>query len=243
MKKGDFKKRRAWQPDLKSGLLTLLLLPVVCFLGSWQLERAEEKRHLLAEFERRSVAEPLAINLVDTSTDLRYLKVKLTGSYDNARSWYLDNRVYQGRPGYEIISPFVVQDVGLVVLVNRGWIAGDPARRSLPDVAAVNEEVEVFGEIYIPPGEPFTLGEELATAGWPKVVQQLDPKQVSELGPVQLFPYIVRLKEQSAGALRTDWMIVNIMPEKHTAYAVQWFAMGAVLLVLFLVRSFRHENN
>jgi cytochrome oxidase assembly protein ShyY1 len=36
-------------------------------------------------------------------------------------------------------------------------------------------------------------------------------------------------------------MVVNILPEKHIAYAVQWFAMGVVLLVLFIVRSVRRE--
>jgi cytochrome oxidase assembly protein ShyY1 len=34
-----------------------------------------------------------------------------------------------------------------------------------------------------------------------------------------------------------DWQLVNTSPDKHRAYAVQWFTMAVVLLVFFLLRS------
>ena len=40
-----------------------------------------------------------------------------------------------------------------------------------------------------------------------------------------------------AAALTIDWPVINVTPEKHTAYAVQWFAMALVLLLLYLWRS------
>ena len=51
-----------------------------------------------------------------------------------------------------------------------------------------------------------------------------------------LFPYSVRLDAGQPGALRVDWEPINTQPEKHTGYAVQWFAM-AIALVLFWVYS------
>ena len=51
------------------------------------------------------------------------------------------------------------------------------------------------------------------------------------------FPYVVRLTPDSAGALLADWPLINTRPEKHTAYAVQWFLMALALLLLFVWRS------
>ena len=34
-----------------------------------------------------------------------------------------------------------------------------------------------------------------------------------------------------------DWQVVNVSPQKHQGYAVQWFAMAAVLFIFYLLRS------
>ena len=34
-----------------------------------------------------------------------------------------------------------------------------------------------------------------------------------------------------------DWQIVNVSPEKHTGYAVQWFVMAVVLGIFYILRS------
>ena len=52
-----------------------------------------------------------------------------------------------------------------------------------------------------------------------------------------LYPYSVRLDADSPGALTVDWPLVNMAPEKHRAYAVQWFCMALALLLIFLWRS------
>ena len=45
----------------------------------------------------------------------------------------------------------------------------------------------------------------------------------------RLFPYSVRIKAGETGALAVEWKVVNTGPAKHIGYAVQWFAMSAVL--------------
>jgi cytochrome oxidase assembly protein ShyY1 len=53
----------------------------------------------------------------------------------------------------------------------------------------------------------------------------------------RLFPYSVRIKAGETGALAVEWKVVNTGPAKHIGYAVQWFAMSAVLAFLFVLRS------
>ena len=54
---------------------------------------------------------------------------------------------------------------------------------------------------------------------------------------VKLFPHPVRIDSGVAAALTVDWQVVNVSPEKHTGYAVQWFTMAAALFILFILRS------
>jgi surfeit locus 1 family protein len=45
--------RFQWQVDWKSVLAIILMLPVLVSLGFWQLQRADQKKVLLADFEER----------------------------------------------------------------------------------------------------------------------------------------------------------------------------------------------
>ena len=67
---------------------------------------------------------------------------------------------------------------------------------------------------------------------------------MDKLGPAvaalqgdRVFPFPVRIDAGEPGALQVDWQVVNMSPQTHQGYAVQWFAMAAVLLVFYLFRS------
>jgi surfeit locus 1 family protein len=51
-----------------------------------------------------------------------------------------------------------------------------------------------------------------------------------------VFPFPVRIDAGESGALSVDWQVVNMSPQKHQGYAVQWFAMAAVLFGFYIVR-------
>jgi cytochrome oxidase assembly protein ShyY1 len=57
------------------------------------------------------------------------------------------------------------------------------------------------------------------------------------VGEDLLFPYSVRIKAGETGALAVDWKVVNTGPAKHIGYAVQWFAMSAVLALMYVLRN------
>src|SRR5690606_30035585 len=153
------------------------VLPVLLLLGSWQLQRAEEKRAIQDSLEARQQEAPQPLASIDEQAEpqsLAFRRVLLTGEFDNRRIFLLDNRVRSGQVGFEIISPFR-SNSGQWLLVNRGWVKGDPARRQLPSPPAVEGQVETEGLIHVPAGEPFTLGEQvLAPAQWPQLVQAVE---------------------------------------------------------------------
>jgi len=219
-------------------LCTVLLVPAMIALGFWQLQRAEEKAALGAMYSARDHQAPVPLDVLVgalTAEDNAFRRVALVGTYQPEYTLLLDNRIRGGRWGYEVVMPVAVGD--RLVLVNRGWIAGDPARRFLPEVPAPSGLQPLTGRIYVPPGEPYRLGEDRLGERWPGVVQNLDPEAVAASLNADVFPFELRLDPDSPGALLAEWAVVNQSPERHQGYAVQWFVMAAVLSLFFAYRS------
>jgi surfeit locus 1 family protein len=224
-------------------LFTLVMVPLMISLGFWQLERAQEKSQLASEFEERQQQTPAPVSgLWDkTAESLAYLPVQLKGSFLPDKYFLLDNQMQHGKFGYNVLRILQLSEGGGSVLVNLGWAAGDAARRVLPTVPMVEGTVEISGHIYVAPGEPFLLAEQQLGNTWPKLIQavemdKLAPTLAALLGH-RVFPFPVRVDAGEPGALQVDWPLVNMSPQTHQGYAVQWFAMAAVLFVFFLFLS------
>jgi len=237
--------RLTWKLHWPTTLFALALLPLFLGLGRWQLQRAEQKAAAQIAFEERENALPQDVSQLPAEPEL-YTRVAATGHYDNAHSFLLDNRILHGRFGYEIITPFVLEQRGSEqsnvqqdarhLLVNRGWIEGDPARVQRPHIDAVEGAVRITGYVYRD-GTKMTFFGNGQEQQWPKLIQNLIVDDLQRQLGAPTYPFILRLDASSAGALRTEWQIVSMGPERHIAYAVQWFAMALTLIVVWLLIS------
>lgn len=229
--------RLRWTPDWKSLLFTVLLLPILLSLGCWQLQRAEEKRQIQAQYRGWQASAPASLSELGDAPD-NHRPVVLQGQFDPERYFLLDNRTRQGRAGFEVIGLFRPVEGGGWLPVNRGWVAGQPDRSRLPRVTFPSGEVTLWAEVHHPQALPLAAPEQsVSTGGWPRIAQtqNLADWQQSLAEPMR--PFLVRLAAHSQAALVTDWAVINMRPEKHTAYAVQWFAMALALLLLFVFRN------
>ena len=233
---------RNYRFDWKLSLMLLLLLPLCLRLGIWQLDREEEKLALQQTWEARQRELPAPLQQLAGVDDLQYRQVTFTGRFDNEHVFLLDNRIHEGRVGFEVVQAVVTAD-GFQVFVNRGWIAAGVDRRQLPQPPAVDGEVQLRGAVYVPVGEPLLLGDIAPGPEWPKLLQTLDIAELAQLSGLPadagLFPYSVRLAETSPGVLERNWSVISTTPEKHRGYAVQWFAMATAVLLLYLYYSTR----
>jgi surfeit locus 1 family protein len=221
-----------WQPNVGVLIFVAVFLPLTIALGFWQLSREAEKQALLDEYRAREVAVPVALGSLDATGDHQYRRVRVRGSFNNEFTVLLENRVRQGKPGFEVVTLFKVEDNGALLWVNRGWIAGYLERDRLPEVPVMTGSAEIFGHLYRPLKEPFVVGDEVWRSQWPQVLQNLDTAALAERLKLAPFPYQLRLDQGSRGALLPGWEVVNVTPEKHRGYAVQWFAMAFALAVL-----------
>lgn len=225
-----------FKPGLWPSLVTALLMVLLLSLGFWQLDRANQKRSLLNAYGERpeDAAVQLQAGFVPNA-DWRYRRAEVAGRYDPAHQFLLDNRVYQGRVGYQVLTPLRLADGEHAVLINRGWVPQGATRADLPAVPVEQTAaVRVAGLIDLP-GAAFVLGEgEGRDPGWPKVLQLIQfDVQAQQLG-VKLLPLVLLLDADAPDGFVRDWQPVVFGPEKHVGYAVQWFSLGAALLIIYV---------
>jgi surfeit locus 1 family protein len=115
----------------------------------------------------------------------------------------------------------------------------------LPELPGPAGTVIVEGAVKLPPERLFRLDStEEAHAGWPQVVQQLELTQLEQRLGYPLLPVVVLLDKADEHGFVREWKpVYDVPPDKHRAYAMQWFTLALVLLLIYLgVNSKRISN-
>ncbi|MGZ8173035.1 MULTISPECIES: SURF1 family protein [Methylobacter] len=227
-------------------LVYLCLLPMLIALGMWQLDRSEQKRAFLKEQEQALTTETLHLSTaIEHNTEaLRYRNVEVTGRYDVAHQFLIDNQISDGKAGYFVLTPFILTGETKAVLVNRGWIPLNQNRSILPDLQINKAEAIITGRINNFPSVGIKLaGAEIPTEGWPSVVQVVDSDVLAKKLGYSLFQFQIELAKELPDGYKREWHTSTIMqPEQHTAYAIQWFALALTLTILFIWYSFKNND-
>ena len=174
----------------------------------------------------------------------RYRKVVVTGHYDVAHQFLVDNQIVDGKNGYFVLTPLFVDGANDAVLVNRGWVPLGKDRKELPNVDFKADSTQIEGRLNHFPSVGIKLkGAEIPTDTWPSVVQIVDAKVLSERLGYPIRTYQIELEASQQQGYRREWKIhVPIPPEKHLAYAVQWFGLALTLTALFIWMSTRNRS-
>jgi surfeit locus 1 family protein len=226
-----------FRPSLWPTLATLILLPFLAGLGVWQLERAGWKQDIVDRHAARARQPAVELqSLLPVSPDSQYRTVTASGRYDLDHQLLLDNRLHQGRAGYHVLTPFRLAGRDATLLVNRGWVPVGASRAVLPELPGPAGEIRLTARVALPPEEIFRLDSaEEAGSGWPQVVQAIDiPALEQRLGHA-LLPLVLQLDADDAHGFVRDWKAVyGIPPDKHRAYAMQWFTLAVVLAIIYI---------
>lgn len=227
-------------------LVYLCLLPVLIALGTWQLDRSEQKRAFLEAQEQAVATEMLHLTTaIENNTEaLRYRRAKVVGHYDVAHQFLIDNQISDGKPGYFVLTPFILVGETKAVLVNRGWIPLNQDRSIVPDLQIAKTEATITGRINNFPSVGIKLaGAEIPAEGWPSIVQVVDSNVLAKKVGYPLFQFQIELAKELPDGYKREWHISTIMqPEQHTAYAIQWFALALTLTILFIWYSFKNND-
>ena len=222
---------------------TLALLPALLGLAFWQLDRAEQKLEIQQLYDNRSDLPAIAMgSAIEDSRELEYHRVRAAGTWDPNHEFLLDNRVRRGQPGFHVITPLVFRSGQSAVLVNRGWIPGSPDRSQLPDIPATTGDATVTGTAVVPPTDTFLLEDPppIQPDNWPIIWQAMDIERFASAVPYQVQGVVVLLDDLHPDGFERAWPPPDTSwIARHKAYAFQWFALSATLLVIYFLLAFR----
>lgn len=231
---------RRFAPTLRLTLLALLLTAAFVRLGLWQWQRGEQRQAAAARFAR-GAAQVLELGPGMAGELPLYQRVSVEGELDGAHQFLLENRSFEGHPGYEVLTP-LIRAGAPALLVDRGWVPFSGSRAQLPQVnLRVSGRVQLTGRIALLPTPGLALGRAAPSARspWPKVTSYPDMAQLAAALGAPLAPRILLLDPGTPLGYVRDWQLPGVPPLRHFSYAIQWWAFALLTLALWVFLSRR----
>lgn len=218
----------------------LVVVAILLGLSFWQWQRAAEKSNTLAriaDWQKRGAIDLNGLALIN-SNEQDGVHLDFKARWLAPMVWLVDNQMVGGRVGYDVLV--AVEDTASVsspaVLLNLGWIAAPLERNFLPSFD-VPEELHVHG-IFRTRIKGVLLGTNIENKGvWPMRIQQVD---IESFGKYFHQPLINGLAyQEKSSPYLIHYHPVILPPERHKAYALQWFLLAVAVVVIALVASSR----
>ncbi|MFT4058676.1 MAG: SURF1 family protein [Legionella sp.] len=221
-------------------VLTAVFFALFVRLGFWQIHRADEKANMLAAQKMRKQLNPVPWNS-KCPLPVQYERIQLEGLY-LSQVFLLDNQHYQHQFGYDVLSPLELAD-GSIVMIDRGWLHGDNTRRIFPKIKNPEHLVKLQGTAYFPNKNQWVLGAIFEKKGGKTVIlERFEEQLVSQLLQKTVYPFIIRLDKQDTHGFVREWETVSMPAQRHLGYALQWFAMAVVVLIIFVALNLKKRN-
>ena len=219
-----------WLITVAAVLATLATLS----LGQWQLNRAAEKRAIQEQRDQQgeqSALDNAAFMALLNPLDELHRPVQLKGHWLADQTVFLDNRQMNAKPGLYVITPLKIEGSSAVVVVQRGWIARNfEDRTQLPKVRTLTGTVVVEGRIAPPPSKLYEMGGPDSGV----IRQNLDLSLFSTETGLPLLSMSIQQSGAASDGLLREWPVVGTGVEKHYGYAFQWFALSALIALLYV---------
>jgi len=230
--------KRVFRPTLWPTVFTIPCVLIMIGLSIWQVERLQWKEGLIADRQARITAAP--IDLPPAGSDLgaaEYRRVRLTGQFQNDHEMYLAARSMNSSVGYHIVTPFVM-DNGGTVLVDRGWV---PETKKLPDARPQGQlagAVTMDGVVRLSQRQSFLQPDNEPDKN---VWFFLDlPAMVAKAGlSARSDIYVEAAASDIPGTYPLGGQTRINLPNDHLQYAITWALLAAALIVIYVLYHYQ----
>ncbi|WIB62247.1 SURF1 family protein [Curtobacterium sp. MCBD17_040] len=224
---------------------------ILCaFFGMWQWDRrneaVRENDQIAQNYDHTPVPVDRALPTRSAfDDDQTWLQVRVTGHYDVAEQLLVRNRVHNGQPGFEVLTPLVTSS-GRAFIVDRGWVpTGND--HDYPDSVPAPPRGTVDVVVRLQQTEPHIPG-------------RTDPAHTDEIQSVTLSDVAGRVAQPiwtgAYGQLKSEdpapaqarplgWDRPSADTGLHLSYFIQWFmfaAGGFGFLAYLMVQEYRNLN-
>ena len=206
-------------------LFVILFVTIFCALGTWQLYRLQWKLELISEITYGLNSSPIEYS---TLIKKNYQRVTTKGKFDYDKQIYLYSLNDNGKPGYDVITPFRTNK-NENVLINRGWIVKE--LKDSPSINLKNEsEKKIIGllrEIYKP--NMFKPDNDLKNNIWFSINLEDLKKATGE----QFNNFVIFLEDNQAKTPLPKKISIDV-PNNHLKYAITWYAISISIIFYYL---------
>ncbi len=222
---------------LVPGLTTLAMLAILIGLGTWQVERLAWKTALLAEIDAAEAAPGVPLPPSPQPFEKVHVDGQLLGNLRAAYGAEVRDRREGPILGTELIVPMHAEDAQ-ILLVDLGWIPADQR----PSVRIPTETASIDG--YVRPAEHagwFSAADNPATHEY----YTLDPQAIAAgygLHDIALFTLIAMGPAPPVGYPDPAKHLPR-PPNNHLQYAITWYGLAVVLVVIFIAFVRKREEN
>ena len=225
-------------------IATVLVIALGISLAQWQTRRGDQKQALATAMQQRAAQAPLQLDAqtsisAEQANQTEFRQISVKGEFVADWPIYLDNRSYQGRPGFYVLMPFKIANSGSYLLVERGWLPLNPqARATLLPYSTPAGQIALQGVARLHPGRVMQLGQPAVLQ--PKaIVQNLDVAELARTSKLPFQPVIIEQTNDTQDGLIRDWPSPSLGIEKHRGYEFQWYALAVMAFLFFVVTGFK----
>jgi surfeit locus 1 family protein len=205
-------------------------------LGNWQSRRAEEKLAAQARLDALVAAAPAQLpGTLVLAAEYAGRRVSVRGEYVPKHAVLIDNRVHKGVAGYHVVTPLRVEGGEVHVLVNRGWVAAKPRRDELPAIVTPAGLQIIEGLAVVPSGRVYELAPDVAKG---PVRQNLALERIASESGLRLQPLVIQQTSGADDGLVRAWERPDTGVNTHRAYAVQWYALALLTVIVYVALGF-----
>ena len=194
-------------------------------MGTWQLYRLQWKLELISEITFGLESSPIEYsNLIKKN----YQRVKAKGKFDFDKQIYLYSLNDNGKPGYDVVTPFRTNK-NVNVLINRGWI--NKELKNNPSINSnIDSEQKIVGllrKIYKP--NIFKPDNELKNNIW----FSINLEDFKETTGEQFSEFVIFLEDNQVKAPLPKKISIDV-PNNHLKYAITWYAISISIIFYYL---------
>ena len=217
--------------NFKSKILifAIIFVPITISLGMWQIERANEKKLIIANYDKLLVSAPIALQKNQMLNN--WQPIETTGTYEDIIV-YEDNAINNGKAGFKVYHLFRNDD-GTFIFIHRGFIERNLIKNNLPEVEIPTEKKSIYGTTLFKQNNTFVKNIEESDS---RIIQEFNASLLIDKYPMlkdkYLHPFLFNLDIRDVNKYQPIEKPVNMTASKHIGYAIQWFGLCAALIIL-----------
>ena len=206
-------------------LFVIIFVTIFCALGTWQLYRLQWKLELISEITFGLDSSPIEYS---NSIKKNYQRVSAKGKFNFDKQIYLYSLNDNGKPGYDVITPFRTNK-NENVLVNRGWIKKEFKNNPIIN-KNIEDEQKIIGllrKIYKP--NIFKPDNDLKNNIWFSI--NLEDLKVTS--GERFNEFVIFLEDNQAKTPIPKKISIDV-PNNHLKYAITWYAISISIIFYYL---------